>query len=284
MYEIISQYLEYLELEKGLAQNTIDAYRRDLYNFAQNFDSINSIDRTTINLYIRNLKEQNLTASTVTRKIASLRGFFKWASSMNIITKNPASTLEQPKMPQKLPKVVTIKEVEEILNKELSVLELVAFELLYSCGLRVSELVNLKINDIDIHSKYVRCFGKGSKERIIPIGDKAVEAIKKYLPQREFLQKKYNSNSKKVLINEKGRYINRQDVYNFIRSLGKQINKHITPHTIRHSFATHLLENGADLGSLQELMGHSDISSTQMYTHMINQKLKSVYEKCHPKA
>lgn len=277
MYEIISQYLEYLELEKGLAQNTIDAYRRDLYDFSQDIDSIDLVDRSKINLYIRNLKEQNLTASTVTRKIASLRGFFKWASSMNIITKNPASTLEQPKMPQKLPKVVTIKEVEEILNKELSVLELVVFELLYSCGLRVSELVNLKINDIDIHSKYVRCFGKGSKERIIPIGDKAVNAIKKYLPQRDFLQKKYNTSSKKLLINDKGRYINRQDIYNFIRSLGKQINKHITPHTIRHSFATHLLENGADLRVVQELLGHSDVSTTQLYTHISKKRLKEVY-------
>ena len=277
MYEIISQYLEYLELEKGLAQNTIDAYRRDLYDFAQNIDSIHNIDRAKINLYIRNLKEQNLTSTTITRKIASLRGFFKWTASMNILSKNPASTLEQPKIPQKLPKVLTIKEVEDILNKDITITGLVIFELLYSCGLRVSELVNLKINDIDIHSKYVRCFGKGSKERIIPIGSNAIESIKKYLPQRELLQKKYNTNSKKLLLNDKGRYLNRQDIYNFIRSIGKSINKHITPHTIRHSFATHLLENGADLRVVQELLGHSDVSTTQLYTHISKKRLKEVY-------
>lgn len=277
MYEIISQYLEYLELEKGLAQNTIDAYRRDLYDFAQNFDSINSVDRNKINFYIRNLKEQNLTSTTITRKIASLRGFFKWTTAMNILAKNPASTLEQPKNPQRLPKVVSVKEIEEILNKDISIIGLVIFELLYSCGLRVSELVNLKINDIDLHSKYVRCFGKGSKERIIPIGNKAIESIKKYLPQRELLQKKYNTVSKKLLLNDKGRYMTRQDIYNFIRDLGKSINKHITPHTIRHSFATHLLENGADLRVVQELLGHSDVSTTQLYTHISKKRLKEVY-------
>lgn len=269
--------MEYLELEKGLAQNTIDAYRRDLYDFAQNFDSINSVDRNKINFYIRNLKEQNLTSTTITRKIASLRGFFKWTTAMNILAKNPASTLEQPKNPQRLPKVVSVKEIEEILNKDISIIGLVIFELLYSCGLRVSELVNLKINDIDLHSKYVRCFGKGSKERIIPIGNKAIESIKKYLPQRELLQKKYNTTSKKLLLNDKGRYMTRQDIYNFIRDLGKSINKHITPHTIRHSFATHLLENGADLRVVQELLGHSDVSTTQLYTHISKKRLKEVY-------
>ena len=162
MFDVVSQYLEYLELEKGLSQNTIDAYRRDLYHFAENNLILETVDRLAINNFVRSLKEQKLAPTTIIRKIASLRGFFKWANSMNVIKKNPASTLEQPKIPKRLPKVITIKEIEEILRQNLSLLDMVIVELLYSCGLRVSELVNLKINDIDINSKYVRCFGKGS--------------------------------------------------------------------------------------------------------------------------
>ena len=277
MYEIISQYLEYLELEKGLSPNTIDAYRRDLYNFAEGVESLEKVDRITINSYIRTLKERQLAPTSVIRKVASLRGFFKWTTSMNILEKNPASTLEQPKVPQRLPKVVSLKEIEEMLHSDLTPLEEVIMELLYSCGLRVSELVNLKLNDIDLASKYVRCFGKGSKERIIPFGKKALETIKNYLPQRELILKKYNLNSKKLLILENGRFINRQDVYTLIHKRGKAIHKNISPHTLRHSFATHLLENGADLRVVQELLGHSDVSTTQLYTHISKKRLKDVY-------
>lgn len=277
MYETISQYLEYLELEKGLSQNTIDAYRRDLYDFASNVEDLETVDRTAINNYIRFLKERKLAPTSVIRKVASLRGFFKWTSSMNILEKNPASTLEQPKVPQRLPKVVSIKEIEDILKIDLTELQTVMVELLYSCGLRVSELVNLKINDIDLNSKYVRCFGKGSKERIIPVGGKAIDALKKYLPYRELILKKYNLSSKKLLVNDLGRFINRQDVYNLIHACGKKIHKNISPHTLRHSFATHLLENGADLRVVQELLGHSDVSTTQLYTHISKKRLKDVY-------
>ena len=279
MYEIISQYLEYLELEKGLSVNTIDAYRRDLYAFAEVVDKtdINDIGRNEINSYIRNLKEKDYAPTSIIRKVASLRGFFKWTFSMNIINKNPASTLEQPKVPQRLPKVVSLNEIEEMLHSNLTPLQAVIMELLYSCGLRVSELVNLKLNDIDISSKYVRCFGKGSKERIIPVGKQALEKLNNYLPQRELVFKKYNLSSKKLLVNDFGRFINRQDVYNFIHKRGKLIHKNISPHTLRHSFATHLLENGADLRVVQELLGHSDVSTTQLYTHISKKRLKDVY-------
>lgn len=277
MYEIISQYLEYLELEKGLSLNTIDAYRRDLYDFADGVESLDKVDRITINSYIRALKERKLAPTSVIRKVASLRGFFKWTTSMNILEKNPASTLEQPKVPQRLPKVISLKEIEEMFHNNLTPIEQVVMELLYSCGLRVSELVNLKLNDIDMASKYVRCFGKGSKERIIPFGAKALEAIKNYLPERELTLKKYNLNSKRFLVLENGRFINRQDVYNLIHQRGKLIHKNISPHTLRHSFATHLLENGADLRVVQELLGHSDVSTTQLYTHISKKRLKDVY-------
>lgn len=277
MYEIISQYLEYLELEKGLSQNTIDAYRRDLYDFASGVDNLGDVSRNTINFYIRKLKESKLAPTSITRKIASIRGFFKWTASMNILEKNPASTIEQPKIPQRLPKVISIKEIEEILCSNLSSIQFVIIELLYSCGLRVSELVNLKLNDIDINSKYVRCFGKGSKERIIPLGKKAIEALTKYIPEREFYLKKYNLATKKLLVLENGRIANRQDIYTFIHERGKLIHKNISPHTLRHSFATHLLENGADLRIVQELLGHSDVSTTQLYTHISKKRLKEVY-------
>jgi len=277
MYEIISQYLEYLEIEKGLSANTIDAYRRDLYAFAEGVDDIQKIGRNDINSFIRSLKEADYAPTSIIRKIASLRGFFKWVFSMEIMDKNPASTLEQPKVPQRLPKVVSLKEIEQMLHTDLSKLQGVIMELLYSCGLRVSELVNLKINDIDKKAKYVRCIGKGSKERIIPIGKKAIEKLDEYLPARELIIKKYNLNTKRLLITDNGRFINRQDVYTFIHEKGKLIHKNISPHTLRHSFATHLLENGADLRVVQELLGHSDVSTTQLYTHISKKRLKDVY-------
>ncbi len=279
MYQTIGEYLEYLEMEKGLAQNTIDAYRRDLESFSDsiNAENIQEVDRGRINLYVRTLRETKLAPTSIIRKIASLRGFFKWATSTGIIEKNPASTLEQPKVPQRLPKVITVKEVEELLHNNLTPLEHVIMELLYSCGLRVSELVNLKVADIDLSSKYVRCFGKGSKERIIPIGEAAKNVVKEYLIERDTLIKKYNLVSKKLLIMENGRFVTRQDVYNFIHAQGKLIHKNISPHTLRHSFATHLLENGADLRIVQELLGHSDVSTTQLYTHISKKRLKDVY-------
>ena len=150
-------------------------------------------------------------------------------------------------------------------------------ELLYSCGLRVSELVNLKLNDIDLSSKYIRCFGKGSKERIIPIGQQAKAMLQEYFPTRDLLVKKYNLATKNLLIKDNGHFVTRQDVYNFIHAQGKLIHKNISPHTLRHSFATHLLENGADLRVVQELLGHSDVSTTQLYTHISKKRLKEVY-------
>ncbi|DAA97954.1 TPA: tyrosine recombinase [Candidatus Gastranaerophilales bacterium HUM_10] len=277
MYQIIGEYLEYLELEKGLSQNTLEAYRRDLSAFSQGVEDITKVDRMSINMFIRKLRENKLAPSSIIRKMASLRGFFKWASSAGIIDKNPASTLEQPKVPQRLPKVVSIKEIEEMLHNNLTPLEHVIMELLYSCGLRVSELVNLKTSDIDLSSKYVRCFGKGSKERIIPIGEIAKKAVTEYMTERDFLVKKYNLNTKLLLIQKSGRLITRQDVYTFIHAQGKLIHKNISPHTLRHSFATHLLENGADLRVVQELLGHSDVSTTQLYTHISKKRLKDVY-------
>ena len=276
--QLLSEYLEYLEIEKGLSENTTQAYRRDLTDFISGIKvELSNINRNQITTYIRNLHEKHYSPTSVMRKIASLRGFFKWLCANNYCNANPTLTLEQPKVPKKLPKVMTVQEIETLLNQHLTKLEKVILELLYDCGLRVSELVNLKINDYDLNAKYIQCYGKGSKERIVPMGKKAVNAIKNYLPERDFLIQKFRLNTKKLLIHEHGREMTRQDVYNFIHSQGKKIHKTISPHTLRHSFATHLLENGADLRVVQELLGHSDVSTTQLYTHISKKRLKEVY-------
>ena len=280
--QILSQYLDFLEIERGLSQNTIDAYRRDLTEFlefclSKNVEEINKIERTHINGYILKLHENKLNPTSVMRKTASLRGFFKWLCANEICEKNPALTLEPPKVPQKLPKVITAEEINIILSENLNKREKVILELLYGCGLRVSELVNLKIHDIDISAKYLQCTGKGSKERIVPIGSKALHAIKMYIKERDFILQKTRKTSKNLLLTEEGKNITRQEVYNFIHKLGEKIHKSISPHTLRHTFATHLLENGADLRVVQELLGHSEVSTTQLYTHISKKRLKEVY-------
>ncbi len=277
--QILSEYLDYLEIEKGLAENTLEAYRRDLndfFNFCGDTD-VDNIQRTKINSYVRNLHEMKYSPTSIMRKIASLRGFFKWTCVNEITRTNPALTLEQPKIPQRLPKVLTIEEINNLLNQDLSKLHSVITELLYGCGLRVSELVNLKITDYDLKSKFLECTGKGSKDRIVPLGKKAVQAIKNFLPERDYLLKKFNLQTKFLLVNEKGKKVTRQEIYTFIHEQGKKLHKSISPHTLRHSFATHLLENGADLRVVQELLGHSNVSTTQLYTHISKKRLKEVY-------
>ena len=276
--QILAEYLEYLEIEKGLSFNTVEAYRRDLSDFLESFEcDIKDVQRNQVNNYILNLHNKKFSPSSITRKIASLRGFFKWLYVNEHCSTDPTLTLEQPKLPQKLPKVITIQEIETILNQNLSKLDSLILELLYGCGFRVSELVNLNINECDLNSKYIQCLGKGSKERIVPLGSKAIKAMKKYLKERDFIIQKFRLDTKRLLINENGKIITRQDVYNFIHNQGKKINKAISPHTLRHSFATHLLENGADLRVVQELLGHSDVSTTQLYTHISKKRLKEVY-------
>ena len=278
----ISQYIEYLEVECGLALNTLFAYRSDLYSLSdflqkEGIDDYNKIQRLHINMYIKNLYDKKYTPRSITREIASIKGFFKWLSINDIIKHNPALSIEQPKLPKRLPKVLSMKEITELLDRNMSILEKAILELLYAAGLRVSELSDIQINNIDLNAKYIRCLGKGSKERIVPIGNKACIAIKKYLKEREYILKKFNLNTKYLFINDNGKKITRQDVYVFIRGIGKNINKDISPHTIRHSFATHLLENGADLRVVQELLGHSDVSTTQLYTHISKKRLKEIY-------
>ena len=276
----ISEYLEYLFMEKGLSSNTEQAYRRDLVFFIDflkenKINSFEYISRTIINSYIRELRIKKLSPSSVKRKIASLKGWFKWLVLNEIIKHNPATSLETPKTDKYLPKVLSIKEIEYILSQDLTYKERAVLELLYASGLRVSELVNLDISNINLDYGYVRCFGKGSKERLVPIGEQAKSCIKKYLlkTNSDFLKNK----STPLFIDENKKRISRQDVYNIVKKLGNFIGKHLTPHMLRHSFATHMLENGADLRIVQELLGHSDVATTQFYLHVSKRRLKEVY-------
>ena len=283
LIQYIAEYLEYLQAERGLAQNTIDAYRRDLTSFCDFLYKLASIDdfekivRNHINYYIKELHDKNYTPTSVTRKIAAIRGWFRWLSANGIIKNDPSLGVELPRLTKKLPKVMSVAEIESILKNHLTDIEAAVLELLYGAGLRVSELVNLELNNVEMSARYVRCIGKGSKERIIPIGEKAVKALKTYLKKRELLIKKFKLDTKKLFVKENGNAVTRQDVYVFIKKQGELLKKHISPHTLRHSFATHMLENGADLRVVQELLGHSDVSTTQLYTHVSKKRLKDVY-------
>ena len=278
----ISQYLEYLEIERGLAENTILAYRSDLYSLNEffienNILEITEITRIKLNLYIKNLYDKKYTPRSIAREIATIKGFFKWLDINEMIGHNPSLAIEQPKLPKRLPKVLTMKEINSLLEKDMTKLDKAILELLYAGGLRVSELTNIQVQNIDLNAKFLRCIGKGSKERIVPIGKKACNAVSNYIKERNYIIQKYNLKTKFCFIKENGKKITRQDVYLFINNLGKNLNKDISPHTIRHSFATHLLENGADLRVVQELLGHSDVSTTQLYTHISKKRLKDIY-------
>ena len=278
----LSEYLDFLDVERGLSQNTIDAYRRDLeafieFCFAKFSVDEKNITRLMVNTYLRDLHENHYNPTSISRKLASLRGYYKWLSANEKITSNPIDTIEMPKLPQRLPKILSVEEIKKMLAEDLNPLERVELELLYGSGLRVSELVDLKTNSFDLSQKYLVARGKGSKERIVPFNNVSASAIEDYLKIRDFILKKFRLDTKNFLVNNEGRFVTRQDIYNFIHKLGEKFHKNISPHTMRHSFATHLLENGADLRVVQELLGHSDVSTTQLYTHISKKRLKDVY-------
>ena len=274
----ISEYIAYLEIEKGLSKNTILAYQSDLFGFFDFVEDkeLSDIARKDFSSYIKFLAKNNINPSSITRKIASIKGFFRFLCFKRDIKTNPAVSIVSPKLPKRLPKVLTISEMEKILHEDLSPLDYAITELLYSAGVRVSELVNIDVKNIDFKQQIIKVFGKGSKERIIPINKKCIDILKKYLKKREVISLKYDS-APNLFINEKGKKITRQYVYKIINNQGKKINKSISPHTIRHSYATHLLENGADLRVVQELLGHSSIVTTQLYTHISKKTLRDVY-------
>ncbi len=279
MYSLLSDFLEYIDIEKGLSKNTVQAYRRDIASFIDfvELDDINLITRLHISSYIMDLRELGIAPSSMSRKISALKSFFKWACANEYLSSNPISSIEPAKLPKYLPKVLSSNDIEMIMHADLSLLERTILEMLYSCGLRVSELCKLKLCDINMQSQNIICYGKGAKERIVPFGDYAKQILLSYLKDREIVVNSSDINTDYLLVNENGRMMTRQDIYRIVHKLGAIINKDISPHTLRHTFATHLLENGADLRVVQELLGHSDVATTQLYTHISKKRLKDIY-------
>lgn len=295
MDELLQVYLEYLEVEKGLSLNTRVAYRRDLTKFCgylqtHSIDCWQAVNKDTLAGYLHYLRKIQDSPATVGRQVAALKGFFRFLCQEKRVESDPTAYLESPKLDQKLPLVLSVEEVEILLQspeeyKPTQLRDRSMLELLYATGMRVSELVNLNLKQIDLNLAYVRCVGKGGKERIIPLGSAATRAVREYLDKGRPLLLK-NPAQPALFINRLGKPLTRQGFWMIIKKYARQrgISKEITPHTLRHSFATHLLANGADLRSVQELLGHADVSTTQIYTHLTKSRLKEVYNKTHPRA
>lgn len=287
--ELIEEFLRYLLIDKGYSNNTINSYRIDLEKFLEfnKNTSINNISNEDLKRYVKYLKEENLNEKSISRNISCLKSFYKFLIIEKYINNNPSDAIFMPKIKKTLPKILTEKEVLDLLDIELidnfSYRNKAMLELMYATGLRVSELVNLKLNDIDLNQDIVRTMGKGSKERIIPIGDYAKEYLEKYLYEYRGTMLKKNNNDY-LFLNNHGNKMTRQGFFKIIKKIAKEkgIDKDLSPHTLRHSFASHLLKYGADLRTIQELLGHSDISTTQIYTHITNEELKKNYENFHP--
>ena len=276
----LEEYLDYLKYERSLSENTILAYKRDIKDFINFYEYFNPNQITIENIssYTKNLSKSNIKPSSIVRKIASIKGFFRFLNRRKKIKNNPTSNAQTPKLPKKLPTVITKDEINRILNTNMPILEHTILEVLYSTGLRVSELVNLKLTNVDLKNNNIKTFGKGSKERIIPIGTYANSTIKEYLKTREKILTLNNKTSEFLFINDLGDQISRQFVYLIIKKMGKLIGKNISPHTIRHTTATHMLENGADIRTVQEILGHVSVVTTQIYTHISKTKLKEIYK------
>jgi len=286
-----------LRVEKNLSTNSITSYKADLnryINFLFNIESIknlNSIRQIHIRNFIRYLNDQNLSSSSINRSFSSIRSYHKFLSGEEKISHNPTQLLEPPKQSKKLPKVLSIQEVNEIINSvnlesTMGYRDMAILETLYSAGLRVSELCALEMNNILFDSSMLRILGKGNKERYVPLGSKAIKLIDNYCKyvRSKLVDKKHSDGN--VFLSKNGKQLTRMTIFNIMRKWAQisGINKDISPHTFRHSFATHLLEGGADLRAVQEMLGHSDISTTQIYTHLDNEYLKEVHKTFHPRA
>lgn len=291
----IEEFITYLSVERGLAQNTLQAYKRDLFQYwiyidRRGIKCWQETDNKNILAFLMYLQGQGQTSSSISRKLAAVKAFYRYLFQENYLLNNPAELLSTPKLERKLPRVLTVEEVDSLLAapKPTSLSGLrdkAMLEVLYATGVRVSELISLNLTDLNLDMGYLKCFGKGSKERIVPLGSLAKEALQVYLERgRPFLLEKGASIS--IFLNRQGNPLTRQGFWKIIKKYTKEagIGKKITPHTLRHSFATHLLENGADLRSVQEMLGHVDISTTQIYTHLTKNKLKEIYDSTHPRA
>lgn len=289
-------FLEYLTVELGLSANTRQAYERDLRLFCKtlgfkNSDALVNVNREQITGYMTQLKEKGLAAATIARKLAAIKAFYRFMTAEGYMDANPAEVVEAGTKGIKLPRVLSEDEVVRLLNQpDITTAEgfrdRTMLEVLYATGMRVSELINLTLERVDLNMKYIIAFGKGSKERIVPLGSVAAEFLQQYLEKVRPKLTHAGRNTNIVFLAFGGHELTRQRFWQIIRGYGRKanINKALTPHILRHSFATHLLDNGADLRSVQELLGHSDISTTQIYTHLTNKRLRDIYAKAHPRA
>ncbi len=282
MILLVSEYLNHLAQEKGYADHTMAAYQRDILEFFDYLDAKSkTIQQVTTRLasqYTAILRKNNNATTTILRKISSLRGFYKWLKQHHYVKDNPLDLLELPKKSQRLPKVLTLSQVNQLLKSTQVVLQdKVIMELLYACGLRVSELCDLAVGDVDLEHGHLKCMGKRQKERLIPLGEVSCELITKYVEQTSLKKDDpFLLNFETALAVPVS--LNRREIWGRVKALGRIIGKDISPHTFRHSFATHLLENGADLRVVQELLGHSDIATTQIYTHVSKTHIRSVHQ------
>lgn len=292
----LREYLNILKLEKNLSDNTIDSYKSDLLAFITflkndfNIDDPEKISYNHVSSFFELLFELELAGSSAARYLSSLKGFFKYLLHANYITKNPVDKIESPKRKKNIPEVLTIFEMESILSKpdtkeKLGLRDKAVLELMYACGLRVSEVINLKVSNLFFNEEIIRVFGKGSKERLVPIGRSAVIWIIKYLAESRPLLVKRTLSENYVFLNNRGTKLSRMGIWKITARYFKEaeIKKEVHPHTFRHSFATHLIEGGADLRAVQEMLGHADISTTQIYTHIDRDYIKQVHKDYHPR-
>ncbi|USS89607.1 site-specific tyrosine recombinase XerD [Fructilactobacillus cliffordii] len=295
MNEDLENYLHYLVVERGLAANSVQSYRQDLTQFIDylqqhHLTSWGVIDQFTILSYLEREKKTGKARNSVIHSVSSLRKFFQYLMRMKVITVDPMQKIATPKRGTHLPSVLTDQEVQRLLavpdvQKKLGLRDRAILEVLYATGLRVSELVNLKLQDLHLEMHLIQTLGKGNKERIVPIDDVAIEWLTRYLDTARSELLKQTANAY-VFLNAHGHQLSRQSVWKMLKQMAVAavIQKNITPHTLRHTFATHLLENGADLRTVQELLGHADISTTQIYTHVSHEHLTHEYQKYHPRA
>ena len=296
MEHYINQYMNKLKSERRKSKNTLISYKRDLNQYHSYLDSelkIKSIINVTlghIRSYVRHLNDKGMSANSIKRAISSIRVYHGYLSEKGLMKDNPAYLLEIPKVPRKLPNILTIQEIESILNSipnktPMAIRDLAIFELLYSCGLRVTELCDLKISHILWDSDMIRILGKGGRERFVPLGPIAKENLTNYLNHDRPVLTKKKSNVSEVFLSRNGNKLTRMMIWILLKkwTANANIKKDVSPHTLRHSFATHLLEGGADLRSVQEMLGHADITTTQIYTHLDKEYLKQVHRDFHPR-
>jgi integrase/recombinase XerD len=294
MNELVDNFLSYLSLERGLAKNTIVSYREDLQAYGdflrqRSIDALSRTNRNDIVNFMLFQKDKGLAANSVARRLAAIKMFYRFLVRERILKSDPTSLIDSPKLWKKIPQTLSLNEVESLMAQpdfrdKQGIRDRAILETLYATGMRVSEAVNLKTDNVNLDIGFLRCIGKGNKERVIPLGKKAVASIRRYLEaSRPHLAKKKETPF--LFLNRSGNKISRQSLWKLLKKYARaaRIKKPIRPHILRHSFATHLLERGADLRSVQEMLGHTNISTTQIYTHVNRERLKSIHKMFHPR-